>query len=130
MSRALDTLFVDLPARLSVEQLTEILGLSEKTVTYWWLREGRVPAIRLSGTWVIFCDDIKEHLEASYNTKPGFDGTSSPAASEKPSVVADDGIEEKSQDVASEPTGEDEQRPARSTGGAASRHEYLQRIRH
>ena len=70
VSRALDVLFADLPARLSVEQLTDVLGLSDKTVTYRWLREGRIPAIRLGGTWLIFRDDIKDHLEAHYNT-PG-----------------------------------------------------------
>jgi hypothetical protein len=88
-----------------------------------------VPAIRLSGTWVIFRDDIREHLEASYNTKPRFDGTSLSSAGDKPSVVADDGVEDKGREVVSEPIGEDEQRPAGSTGGATSRHEYLQRIR-
>ncbi|MBG6218735.1 excisionase family DNA binding protein [Arthrobacter sp. CAN_A6] len=72
MSKALDRLFADLPSRLSVDQLTDILGLSDKSVTYRWLREGRVPAIRLGGTWIIFRDDIREHLEASYNTRPGF----------------------------------------------------------
>lgn len=70
MSRALDVLFADLPARLSVDQLTDVLGLSDKTVTYRWLRDGRIPAIRLGGTWIIFRDDIKDHLEAHYNT-PG-----------------------------------------------------------
>ncbi|MBG6184674.1 excisionase family DNA binding protein [Arthrobacter sp. CAN_A214] len=76
MSKALDRLFADLPSRLSVEQLTDILGLSEKTVTYRWLREGRVPAIRLGGTWIIFRDDVREHLEAHYNTpKPSSETT-------------------------------------------------------
>ena len=70
MSRALDVLFADLPPRLSVDQLTDVLGLSDKTVTYRWLRDGRIPAIRLGGTWIIFRDDIKDHLEAHYNT-PG-----------------------------------------------------------
>ncbi|MUK02811.1 hypothetical protein GM708_13270 [Vibrio cholerae] len=83
--------------------------------------------MRLGGTWVIFRDDIKEHLEANYNTKPEFDATSSVSAGEKPLVVASDGVE--GQDVASEPTGEDEQRPVESTGRATSRREELQRIR-
>ncbi|WP_104181676.1 helix-turn-helix domain-containing protein [Arthrobacter sp. B0490] len=88
VSRALDVLFADLPARLSVEQLTDVLGLSDKTVTYRWLREGRIPAIRLGGTWLIFRDDIKDHLEAHYNT-PGPSsapepGTESDTEDEKP----------------------------------------------
>lgn len=70
MSKALDRLFEPLPARLSVEELTEVLGLSDKSVTYRWLREGRVPAIKLGGTWLILRDDIREHLEAHYNVPP------------------------------------------------------------
>lgn len=44
-------------------------------------------------------------------------------------MVADDGVEDEGQDVASESTGEDEQRLAETTGSAPSRREELQRIR-
>lgn len=67
MSKALDRLFDPLPPRLTIDQLTEVLGLSDKSVTYRWLREGRVPAIKLGGSWLILRDDIREHLEANYN---------------------------------------------------------------
>ena len=128
MSRALDTLFADLPSRLSVEQLTDVLGLSDKTVTYRWLREGRVPAIRLGGTWVILRDDIHEHLEMSYNTRADFVGDRPPSANEEQrlSVVPEDEVANEDQDAASAPAREDERE---SAGSAPSRREELQRIR-
>lgn len=132
MSRALDTLFAELPSRLSVEQLTDVLGLSDKTVTYRWLRDGRIPAIRLGGTWIIFRDDIKEHLEKNYNTNFGFDGTPPPLTDEEhnsPTEPEDDGSNEASdeeQGSASEAVGEDDRQSAESAG---NRREKLQRIR-
>ena len=136
MSRALDVLFADLPSRLSVEQLTDVLGLSDKTVTYRWLRDGRIPAIRLGGTWIIFRDDIKEHLEKNYNTKPGFDGTPPPPTDEEQNASTDpeddvtDGVAaevaDEDEGPASESVREDERQP---TGSAGSRREELQRIR-
>ncbi|WP_394253543.1 Lsr2 family DNA-binding protein [Arthrobacter pityocampae] len=128
MSRALDTLFADLPSRLSVEQLTDVLGLSDKTVTYRWLRDGKVPAIRLGGTWVILRDDIHEHLEASYNTRPGFVGTPPPSTDEEQgsSTVPEGDIADEDEDATPEPAREDEREAAGST---PSRREELQRIR-
>lgn len=132
MSRALDVLFADLPSRLSVEQLTDVLGLSDKTVTYRWLRDGRIPAIRLGGTWIIFRDDIKEHLEKNYNTKPGFDGTPPPPTDEEQNAPTDpeddvtDEVADEDQGPASEPVSENETQPVGSVG---SRREELQRIR-
>lgn len=136
MSRALDILFADLPSRLGVEQLTEVLGLSDKTVTYRWLRDGRIPAIRLGGTWIIFRDDIKEHLEKSYNTNPGFVGTlplltdeehNSPTepGKEVTDEVTDEGADKDQEPVLKVVSG-DEQQP---TGSAGGRREELQRIR-
>ena len=73
MADSLDTLFDGLPARLTVAQLTEVLGLSSTTVTYRWLRDGRVPAIQLGSYWFILREDVKEHLRAHYNVAPGRD---------------------------------------------------------
>ncbi|WP_394253601.1 helix-turn-helix domain-containing protein [Arthrobacter pityocampae] len=67
VSKALDRLFASLPERLSIDQLTDLLGLSARSVTYKWLREGNVPAMKIGGTWLILRDDVREHLEASYN---------------------------------------------------------------
>lgn len=71
LSKALDAIFDPLPPRLTNDQLTEILGLSDKQITYRWLREGRLPAIKLAGSWLILRDDIKEHLNSHYNIQPG-----------------------------------------------------------
>ena len=70
MTESLDRLFNGLPERLTVAQLTEVLGLSSTTVTYRWLRDGRVPAIQLGSHWIILRDDVKEHLRAHYNVSP------------------------------------------------------------
>ena len=132
MSRALDTLFADLPSRLSVDQLTDVLGLSDKTVTYRWLRDGRMPAIRLGGTWIIFRDDIKEHLEKNYNTRPGFDGTPPPLTDgeqdspTEPENEGSDDVSDQEQGSASVAVSMDDRQ---SAGSAGSRREELQRIR-
>lgn len=70
MSESLDKLFNGLPERLTVRQLGKVLGLSSSTVTYRWLRDGRVPAIQLGSHWIILRDDIREHLRAHYNVTP------------------------------------------------------------
>lgn len=70
VSKALDRLFEALPERLTIEQLTDVLGLSDRSVTYRWLREGRVPAIKLGGSWLILRDDVRDYLEANYNVPP------------------------------------------------------------
>lgn len=81
MSDALDHVFEQLPERLDVDQLTEVLGLSNRAITYRWLRDGRIPAIKLGTTWVILRDDVKEHMRAHYNrpaasdTEPGAPDT-------------------------------------------------------
>ena len=74
MADALDALFADLPERLSIEQLTAVLGLADATITYRWLRDGTVPAMKLGKRWLILRDDVKEHLRASYNTAPPSEG--------------------------------------------------------
>lgn len=67
VSKALDRMFASLPEKLSIDQLTDLLNLSSRTVTYKWLREGNVPAMKIGGSWLILRDDVREHLEASYN---------------------------------------------------------------
>ena len=65
MSR-LDDLFADYPARLSVGQLAEVLGVGRATA-YKWLNDGTVPAYRLGGTWVILRDEVKDVIAAGRN---------------------------------------------------------------
>lgn len=79
MTESLDRIFNRLPEQLSVAQLTEVLGLSSSTVTYRWLRDGRVPAIQLGSHWVILRDDVKEtpacSLQPLSATNLGMRGT-------------------------------------------------------
>ena len=70
---ALDRLFEGLPERLGIDDLTKVLGLADRTVTYRWLRDGIVPAIKLGKTWLILRDDIKEHLRSQYNVPHSTD---------------------------------------------------------
>lgn len=73
VSDALDRLFEGLPERLTVDQLAHVLGLGDRTITYRWLRDGIVPAIKLGKTWLILRDDIKEHLRSQYNVPHSTD---------------------------------------------------------
>ena len=73
VSDALDRLFEGLPERLTVDQLAQVLGLGDRTITYRWLRDCIVPAIKLWKTWLILRDDIKEHLRSQYNVPHSTD---------------------------------------------------------
>ena len=55
---------------LSVERtvVSEPDGPADPTITYRWLRDGTVPAMKLGKRWIILRDDVKQHLRASYNT--------------------------------------------------------------
>ncbi|MUK01628.1 helix-turn-helix domain-containing protein [Vibrio cholerae] len=108
MSKALDQIFTALPEKLSIDQLTDVLGLSARTVTYKWLREGNVPAMKLGGSWLILRDDVKEHLERSYNVLPGMIGTPSPDDDhETSSAVPADETKNEDQDFLPDPAVED-----------------------
>ena len=52
------------------------------TVTYRWLRDGIVPAIKLGKTWLILRDDIKDHLRANYNVPHSTDDDGTPPTQE------------------------------------------------
>jgi len=65
MSR-LDDLFADYPARLSVGQLAEVLGVGRATA-YKWLNDGTIPAYRVGGVWVILRDEVKDLIAAGRN---------------------------------------------------------------
>ena len=65
MSR-LDDLFADYPARLTVGQMAEVLGVGRATA-YKWLNDGTVPAYRVGGVWVILRDEVKDLIAAGRN---------------------------------------------------------------
>ena len=75
---ALDRLFEGLPERLGIDDLTKVLGLADRTVTYRWLRDGIVPAIKLGKTWLILRDDIKEDLRSQYKVPHSTDDDGTP----------------------------------------------------
>lgn len=64
----LDELFADLPPHITVDQLAQVLGLA-KVTTYRWLADGKVPAYRVAGQWVILRDEIRDFL-AAHRTGP------------------------------------------------------------
>jgi excisionase family DNA binding protein len=63
---ALDDLFADQPKQLSVDQAAELLGIQPRTVQK-WVRDGTVPAYRLTGTWLILRDELKEWVRTGSN---------------------------------------------------------------
>lgn len=60
---SLDALFADLPAHLTVEQCTELLGQEPVTI-YRWLQRGLIPGYKFGRTWVIYRDQLREQMEA------------------------------------------------------------------
>ncbi len=73
MSR-LDDLFADYPARLSVAQVSEILGIGRAT-TYTWLNEGKIPGFKVHGAWVILRDELKDLVASGRNLGTPEDNT-------------------------------------------------------
>jgi excisionase family DNA binding protein len=68
---ALDDLFDDLPARLTVEQVANLLGVESDRTVYGWLRRGEMPGYRIRGGWLILRDEIKEWVAAGSNQRAG-----------------------------------------------------------
>lgn len=62
----LDERFAELPENLTIEQLAEVLGVKRATA-YQWLNRGVVPGYKLGGTWVIYRDEVRDHLKKSRN---------------------------------------------------------------
>ncbi len=81
MSR-LDDLFADYPTRLSVTQVSEILGIGRAT-TYTWLNEGKIPGFKVHGAWVILRDELKDLIASGRNLAPPDDRVE-PAEEEPP----------------------------------------------
>jgi excisionase family DNA binding protein len=82
MSR-LDDLFAEYPARLSVSQVSEILGIGRAT-TYTWLNEGKIPGFKVHGAWVILRDELKDLIASGRNLSPPRDEHLEPAEEEPP----------------------------------------------
>lgn len=57
----LDTLFKDAPERLTVADLSRILGASRPKV-YEWIEEGAIPSYQLGKDRLIFTSEVKQSL--------------------------------------------------------------------
>ncbi|MUK01615.1 helix-turn-helix domain-containing protein [Vibrio cholerae] len=68
----LDDRFAELPENLTIEQLADVLGVKRATA-YQWLNRGVVPAYKLGGTWIIFRDEVRDHLVKSRNVQSAPD---------------------------------------------------------
>lgn len=75
MSDRLDEVFSNYPTHLSVPQLAELLGIRPPTA-YKWLSEGKVPAYKVAGTWVILRDEVKDLIASGRHlpAEPDEDG--------------------------------------------------------
>ena len=97
----LEERFAELPENLTIEQLAEVLGVKRATA-YQWLNRGVVPAYKLGGTWIIYRDEVREHLIKSRNIQ-----TPTEAPSEASSIAPGDAAADAA-DVAGE-VGQDPQ---------------------
>lgn len=62
----LDDLFEDFPEHLSVQQVSDVLGIKRAT-TYKWLNDGTIPAYRVGSAWVILRDEVKDAIASGRN---------------------------------------------------------------
>jgi len=65
----LDEMFEGLPPRLSMDELADLLGIDAQTA-YRWVQQGKVPAYKVSRSWVILRDEVKDFLAANSNRPP------------------------------------------------------------
>ncbi len=62
----LDKMFENKPELLTVPEVAEILRMTKQAV-YNWLREGELPGYKISKTWFISRDELKETLRKGAN---------------------------------------------------------------
>lgn len=74
MTTRLDDLFADLPARLDVPTVAELLGFNVKAI-YRQIHAGVIPAYKLGATWIILRDELRDTIAAGANDRlpPGTD---------------------------------------------------------
>lgn len=75
MTSRLDELFDDLPARLDVPTVAEVLGMTKKGV-YGLLHSGVIPGYKLGSNWIILRDELRDTLAAGANTRNRSDAPS------------------------------------------------------
>jgi len=62
----LDELFDDLPKRLSVPEVAELLAITKKGV-YQWIHQGVIPAYKLGASWIILRDELRDAIASGSN---------------------------------------------------------------
>ena len=66
MTSRLDELFGDLPKKLDVPQVADLLGMTQKGV-YQWIHQGTIPAYKLGATWIILRDELRDAIASGSN---------------------------------------------------------------
>ena len=66
MTSRLDELFGDLPKKLDVPQVADLLGMPKKGV-YQWIHQGVIPAYKLGATWIILRDELRDAIASGSN---------------------------------------------------------------
>jgi excisionase family DNA binding protein len=92
----LEERFAELPENLTIEQLAEVLGVKRATA-YQWLNRGVVPAYKLGGTWIIYRDEVREHLIKSRNIQAPTEA-SDEAPDDAPTHLSAEAVAELEQD--------------------------------
>ena len=64
--RSPDELFGDLPKKLDVPQVADLLGMTKKGV-YQWIHSGTIPAYKLGATWIILRDELRDAIASGSN---------------------------------------------------------------
>lgn len=67
MSR-LDDLLDQYPLQMSVTEVAEVLGVTQRTVLS-WLKGGQLPGFRLPNQWRVLREDLRQYLKDAYNIK-------------------------------------------------------------
>lgn len=71
MSR-IDELLDDQPLHMSVKDVAQVLGVTERTIVR-WLKTGELPGLRLPNQWLVLREDLRQWLRAAYN-QPDAEG--------------------------------------------------------
>lgn len=66
MTSRLDELFDDLPKKLDVPQVADLLGMTKKGV-YQWIHQGTIPAYKLGASWIILRDELRDAIASGSN---------------------------------------------------------------
>ncbi|NAZ84564.1 helix-turn-helix domain-containing protein [Kineococcus indalonis] len=101
--RRLDEVLAGLPERPSPEELAEVLGVQQQTV-WRWLRRGVIPGRKLSGTWVVFRDEVRDSLAVQLDAQAAARSAAQLQAPVQEGVDSVDGLDEPDLTLGGAPT--------------------------